>query len=258
MSDVKLSLLIVAHNEEQQIADCIKSAAFADEIVVLLDRSTDETGSIAEALGARLLKGAWPDEGERRSAGIDGCSGDWIFELDGDERVTPELAGEITKMLPTTSADYGVIPFRNYVGGRYVQYGWGAYNGVGGKAALFRRGKKQWHGGTVHPKITLMGQRAEMTAGIDHFVDEDIAGMYARLNSYSSAAAADAVAANTVPGGFSTLRRFFSRFLQSYLGKKGHREGYIGVALALFSAMYPVLTYIKAREILRNNKDRQI
>ena len=127
---MKLSLLIVAHNEEQQIADCIKSAAFADEIVVLLDRSTDETGSIAEALGARLLKGAWPDEGERRSAGIDGCSGDWIFELDGDERVTPELAGEITKMLPTTSADYGVIPFRNYVGGRYVQYGWGAYNGV--------------------------------------------------------------------------------------------------------------------------------
>jgi len=83
-----------------------------------------------------------------------------------------------------------------------------------------------------------------------------MAGMYARLNSYSSAAAVDAVAADTVPGGLSTFRRFFSRFLQSYFGKKGHREGYIGIALALFSAMYPVLTYIKAQEILRNNKDR--
>ena len=255
MSDVKLSLLIVAHNEEQQIADCIKSGAFADEVVVLLDRSTDETGSIAEKLGAKLVKGAWPDEGERRSAGIDGCSGDWILELDGDERVTPELAQEIAETLPSTSADYCVIPFWNYVGGHYIQHGWGAYNGVGGKAALFRKDKKQWHGGTVHPKITLMGQRGEMTAGIDHYVDEDLAGMYARLNSYSSAAAADAVAANTVPGGLSTFRRFFSRFLQSYFGKKGYRESYIGVALALFSAMYPVLTYIKAQEILRNNQD---
>ena len=63
MSDVKLSLLIVAHNEEQQIADCITSGAFADEIVVLLDRSTDETGVIAERLGAKLVKVGWPDEG---------------------------------------------------------------------------------------------------------------------------------------------------------------------------------------------------
>ncbi|MGB0575804.1 MAG: glycosyltransferase family 2 protein [Alphaproteobacteria bacterium] len=256
MSEVKLSLLIVAHNEEQQIADCIKSGAFADEIVVLLDRSTDQTGDIAEKLGAKLVPGAWPDEGERRSAGIEACSGDWVLELDGDERITPELATEITDTLPVTSADYCVIPFRNYVGGRYVQYGWGAYNGVGGKAALFRRGKKHWHSGTVHPKITLEGQRGEMIAGIDHYVDDDMAGMYARLNSYSSAAAADAVAAGTVPGGFSTFRRFFSRFLQSYFGKKGHREGYIGVAMALFSAMYPVLTYIKAQEILRNKKNQ--
>ena len=255
MSDVKLSLLIVAHNEEQQIADCIKSGAFADEIVVLLDRSTDKTGVIAERLGAKLVKGGWPDEGERRSAGIDGCSGDWILELDGDERVTPELAQQITEFLPETSADYCVIPFRNYVGRRYVQYGWGAYNGVGGKAALFRRSKKQWHSGTVHPKITLLGQRGEMTAEIDHYVDEDMAGMYARLNSYSSAAAVDAVAADTVPGGLSTFRRFFSRFLQSYFGKKGHREGYIGIALALFSAMYPVLTYRKAKDNIRHNHD---
>ncbi len=318
MSDVKLSLLIVAHNEAGQIADCIKSGAFADEIVVLLDRSTDETGSIAEKLGARLVKGAWPDEGERRSAGIDACTGDWILELDGDERVTVDLANEITETLQSLAADYFVISFRNYVGDRYVQYGWGAYNGVGGKTALFRRGKKQWHGGTVHPKITLDGQRGEMSNGIDHFVDDDLSSagidactgdwileldgdervtvdlaneitetlqslaadyfvisfrnyvgdryvqygwgayngvggktalfrrgkkqwhggtvhpkitldgqrgemsngidhfvdddltsMYARLNSYSTAAAADAVAAGAVPGGLSTFRRFF-------------------------------------------------
>tara|TARA_Y100001936_G_scaffold254034_1_gene323867 strand:- start:27406 stop:28182 length:777 start_codon:yes stop_codon:yes gene_type:complete len=251
LSGEKLSLLIVAHNEEEQIAACIESGRFADEIVVLLDRSTDQTGAIATEQGAKIETGAWPDEGERRSAGIAACTGDWILELDCDERITPELAEEISETLPSTSADYFVISFRNYVGGKYVQHGWGAYNGVGGKAALFRCDKKQWHGGTVHPKITLIGQRAEMTAAIDHYVDEDLTAMFSRLNSYSSAAAADAVASNVIPGRLSTFRRFFSRFLQSYVGKKGYREGYIGIALALFSAMYPVFTYIKAQEILR-------
>ena len=255
MSDVRLSLLIVAHNEEHQIADCIKSGAFANETVVLVDRSDDQTGSIAEGLGAKILQGVWPDEGERRTAGIDVCSGDWILELDGDERVTPELATEILETLPLTSADYFVIPFHNYVGGRYVRFGWGAYNGVGGKAALFRRGKKKWHGGTVHPKITLEGQREEMASHINHYIDDDMAGMFDRLNRYSTAAAIDAVAAESIPNRLTTFRRFFSRFMKSYLNKRGFREGCTGVALALFSGMYPVLVYIKSQEILKNSKE---
>ena len=256
MSDVRLSLLIVAHNEELQIADCIESGEFADEIIVLLDRSSDKTGLIAEGLGAKIIKGEWPDEGERRSAGIDGCSGDWVLELDADERVTPELAKEISGTLDFPLADYYIVPFKNFIGGRYVEFGWGAYNGVGAKAALFCRGKKQWHCGTVHPKITLEGKRSEMVSCIEHYVDDDIEGMYARLNRYSSAAAVDALATGNIPSGFASFRRFFSRFLKSYYSKRGYREGFIGLALALFSALYPVLTYIKAQEGLEDNKDQ--
>ena len=250
MPGVNLSVLIVAHNEEHQIADCIKSGRFADEIVVILDRSTDQTAMVAEKFGVKLIKGAWPDEGDRRNTGIEACAGDWILELDADENLTDELVVEITNTIPKTQMDYFIIPFRNFVGGKYVQYGWGAYNGVGGKAALFRKGMKIWHSGTVHPKISLIGKRGEMAAGINHFIDQNLTSMYGRLNRYSSAAALDAVAAGSVPKGLGTFRRFFSRFLQSYFFKRGYREGYIGLALAMFSAMYPVLTYFKAKEIL--------
>ena len=75
MSGNKVSLLIVAHNEESQIADCIGSGKFADEIVVVLDRSTDRTGAIAEQFGAKLIIGDWPNEGDRRSQGISACTG---------------------------------------------------------------------------------------------------------------------------------------------------------------------------------------
>ena len=113
MPGVNLSVLIVAHNEEHQIADCIKSSKFADEIVVILDRSTDQTAMVAEKFGVKLIKGAWPDEGDRRNTGIEACAGDWILELDADENLTDELVAEITNTIPKTQMDYFIIPFNS-------------------------------------------------------------------------------------------------------------------------------------------------
>jgi glycosyltransferase involved in cell wall biosynthesis len=244
----RLSLLVVARDEERQLEDCLTSGTFADEIIVVLDRSTDASATIAARLGAKIIDGSWVDEGERRMTGISQCGGDWILELDADERISAELAAEVATQIQSDDADYYVIPFRNYIGGRWVAHGWGAYNGIGAKAALFRRGMKQWQSGLVHPTIVLDGKRGRLHGHIDHFVDEDITAMYARLNRYSAAAAADALAKNDIPHCFSTARRFFSRFLKSYVQRRGYKEGWHGMALAMFSALYPVLTHIKILE----------
>ncbi len=76
MTAPRLSALIVARNEEERLPDCLASVAFADEVVVVLDRSTDRSAEIARAAGARILEGAWELEGDRRNAGIAACSGD--------------------------------------------------------------------------------------------------------------------------------------------------------------------------------------
>ena len=251
----KLSLLIVAHNEEQRIGDCIASGKAADEVVVLLDRSTDATGDIATGMGARTVSGAWPDEGERRSAGIAACTGDWILELDSDERISPRLAAELRAAIGARDVDYYLIPFRNHVGGRWIEHGWGAYNGVGAKAALFRHDAKRWLGGTVHPEIRLEGRKAWLKGHIDHFIDADLSDMYDRLNRNTSAAAADALAQGKIPRARTTFRRFFSRFLKSYWQRKGYREGWRGIALAFFSGLYPVLTHLKILERMENSPD---
>jgi cellulose synthase/poly-beta-1,6-N-acetylglucosamine synthase-like glycosyltransferase len=78
----KLSILIVARNEEARLPDCLASASFADEVVVVLDRTTDGSAALARAAGALVLEGAWELEGDRRNVGIAACSGDWILELD--------------------------------------------------------------------------------------------------------------------------------------------------------------------------------
>ena len=244
-SSPTLSALVVARNEEQRLAACLERLAFADEIVVVLDRSTDRSAEIAHSFKARVLEGGWEREGERRNAGIDACRGDWILEVDADEWVPPELGAEIRHAIASAAGGYFLIPFANHVGDHLVRHGWGAYNGVAQKAALFHRGAKRWGEGRVHPKITLTGERRQLHQRILHFVDRDISEMFQRLNRYTDRAALDAIETGNFPPFGHSLRRIWSRAWKSYVARRGYREGAYGVALALFSACYPILIYLK-------------
>jgi len=241
-----LSALVVARNEQERLAACLERLRFADEIVVLLDRTTDRSAEIARGFGARVVEGAWELEGERRTAGVAACRGSWIIEIDADERVTPELAEEVRRTIAATPGDaYFLIPIANHVGGKLIRFGWGAYNGAAMRAALYRPGGKIWGKGRVHPPVRYTGERRVLQHPIDHYVDRDLSDMFRRLNSYTDAAAADLIERGEVPSFRPAFRRLFSRAWKSYVARKGYREGAYGVALALFSAVYPMMTYLK-------------
>lgn len=242
----KLSALICAHNEEQQIDACLQSVAFADEIVVVLDRCTDGTKSIAERHGAKIVEGGWPIEGHRRNAGLDACSGDWILELDADERVTPELALEIRDTVDRHNDGYFLVPFDNYVGDRLVRYGWGCSWGVSAAPRLHARGFKRWGDQRVHPALEIRGPERTLTHRIVHYVDRDISDMIRRLDSYSTAKARDLRDRPDGVGYARNIRRIFSRFFKCYVRRKGYREGKYGFLIALMASLYPILSYLKA------------
>ena len=242
----RLSALIVAHNEDNQIAACLATLSFADEIIVVLDRCTDDTKSIVEKLGVKTIEGAWPIEGDRRNIGLDACAGDWILELDADERVTPELATEIKATIPNYSDGYFQVPFDNYVGDRCVRYGWGCSWGVSSAPRLSSKGAKRWGRQRIHPALDLTGPKRTLTEHIDHYVDRDIADMIKRLDSYSSAKARDLREQPDGVGYARNIRRMFSRFFKCYIGRKGYREGKYGFLIALMAALYPILSYLKA------------
>lgn len=240
-----LSAVVTARNEEAQLGACLERLRFADEIVVVLDRSTDRSAELARGMGARVIEGAWELEGPRRNAGLDQCRGDWILEIDADERVPPALAGEIRKAIADRAHDVFLVPMANYIGAHLVRHGWGAYNGVAAKPILFRRGAKHWGAGRVHPRIAVSGSRGRLSARLDHYVDRDIDDMFRRLNRYTDLAALDALDAGEQPALRHAVRRVFSRFWKSYVARHGHREGAYGLALATFSALYPLLIYLK-------------
>lgn len=240
-----LAAVVIARNEAAQLGACLERLRFADEIVVVLDRSTDDSAAIARRFGARVIEGAWELEGPRRNAGLDACASDWIVEVDADERVTPKLADEIRAAIDRGARDIFLVPMANHIGARLIEYGWGAYNGVAAKPVLFRRGAKRWGEGRVHPQVKLVGAQGLLQERMYHFVDRDVGDMFRRLNRYTDLAALDAIDAGATPALRSALRRIFSRGWKAYVARKGYREGAYGVALATFSALYPLLIYLK-------------
>lgn len=243
----RLSALVVARDEEAHLPDCLARLTFADEIVVVLDRCADGSKAVAESFGARVVEGAWPREGPRRHAGIAACRGAWILEIDADERVGDALAREIRATIQAGDADWFQVPIRNHIGGRLVRHGWGAYNGVNSKPILFRRDAKIWGRERVHPRIALRGQGGRLEAGLDHFVDENISAMLARLDRYTTARAADLRESGDIGRLSPNLRRLITRFWKVYVGRRGYREREYGLLLGLFAALYPLLSYLKAR-----------
>jgi glycosyltransferase involved in cell wall biosynthesis len=247
MSQPRLSALVVARNEEAQLAACLATLAFADELVVVLDRSGDGSKAIAERFGARLVEGAWPLEGERRQAGVAACTGQWILEIDADERVPPALAAEVRRAIAGAPFGHFLIPFDNYVGARLVRFGWGGSFGVNAAARLYGPGAKCWGAQRVHPAVTLTGAKGRLSTPIVHHVDRDLGEMVDRLKRYSLARAEDLRASGQrLPPLIVTLRRSVSRFLKCYVARKGYREGRMGFMLALMAALYPLLSHLMA------------
>jgi glycosyltransferase involved in cell wall biosynthesis len=243
-----LSAVVVAHDEEAQLAQCLATLSFADELVVVLDRCHDRSKEIARGFTSHIIEGAWEREGPRRHAGIDTCRGQWIVEIDADERVPPELAVEIGQVVGRSGADWHLIPVDNYIGERLVRWGWGASFGKGAYAGLYRNGAKHWGDQRVHPGVTLSGvQGPPLEAHLVHHVDRNISDMLARLDRYSSAHAQDLRDSGDIGSYARNLRRIPTRFWKCYVSRKGYREGPYGLLIALCAGLYPILSYLKAR-----------
>ena len=129
-----------------------------------------------------------------------------------------------------------------------MRWGWGASFGRSAHAALYRKGAKKWGDQRVHPAVSLSGEQGStLSSPIHHYVDRDISEMLRRLDRYSSARAQDLRDSGDIGSYGRNIRRIPSRFWKCYVSRKGYREREWGFLIALCAALYPILSYLKAR-----------
>ncbi len=116
----RIATCLIVLNEQRRLPAALESVAFCDEIVVVDGGSTDGTVQIARAAGAKVIESSWPGYAAQRNVALDAASGDWVLELDADERVSPQLRTSIEELLATAppEIDMAMLPWRHrFLGG---------------------------------------------------------------------------------------------------------------------------------------------
>jgi glycosyltransferase involved in cell wall biosynthesis len=168
-----LSACIIARDEEAHLPDCLASVAFCDEIVVVDSGSRDATAAIARAAGARVIEQPWLGYGAQRNVAADNATGDWVLEVDADERVSDALQAQIEAFLagpPPAGTHLAALPLRDVLLGRplgpsakYPKY----------RHRLFRRGHHRHdEARTVHEGLVPDGPVHPFSGDLTHLLAE--------------------------------------------------------------------------------------
>lgn len=257
---MKISATIITHNEAENIREACASVAWADEILVVDSESTDPTREIAAECGARVIVNAWPGFSAQKQFAVDAASGDWIFSLDADERVSPQLQASIEALRHGSEshlADGYRVARRAFYMGRWIRGG-GWYPDY--QLRLFNRTRGRWSPRLIHESVTMEpGARVETLNGdLLHYSMRDTAHhqrmieeRYAPLGAqqmYRDGARTSRLQA-TVAGPLAYLR--------SLVLKGGFRDGAAGLAIARFAAHHASLKHALLWKLQNDEQENQ-
>lgn len=251
-----ISVIILVKNAADKIEDCLKSVKdLADEIVVLDTGSTDNTLSIVKKYGARMVRAKGRDYASWRNESAKYVRGEWLFYVDHDERVSPELAKEIRQAVE--SADFVAydIPRKNYVFGRWLKYGGWWPDRV---LRLIKKDKLIGWEGEVHEQPKFRGEMGRLGSPLVHIKEDNLSDMVEKTNRYSEYEAKLLFEAGHPPMAWWRFLRVIGRELRYRLvWKLGILDGPKGIIYCLYQGYSRFITYAKLWEMqLQNQKSK--
>ncbi|HVO51727.1 MAG TPA: glycosyltransferase family 2 protein [Thermoanaerobaculia bacterium] len=249
----RLTVTLIARDEEDRLPSALESVAWADEIVVVVDAATqDHTAEIAAAAGARVLVRVFDGFGTQKNAAAALASNRWVLSIDADEIVSPALALEIRARLAETIGERNPpaafrLPIRLEFLGRELHFG---RDTVVRPARLYDRTRARFSEDPVHEKVLADGPVDALDESILHRSYRDLAHYLEKLDRYTTLAAEAKWAARKGVMPFLPVRVAWEIFDRAFL-RLGILDGTAGLTFAALSAANTLLKYVKLRELER-------
>jgi glycosyltransferase involved in cell wall biosynthesis len=241
-----ITAYVYAYNEERNIADCVASVRWCDEVLVVDSHSTDRTAEIARSLGARVVTHPFSGFREQSQFALDLVRTEWALSLDADERISPELRRSIEAMLEAPDPQvngYRLARVTRHLG-VWFRYG-----------TLFRSARRlartrccRWVGDNPHCTLQIDGKIGTLEGDFLHVRDRDLAAQARVYDKYSSLKAEEMFERGRRAGPLSLVLRPMGRFFRSFLIKQGFRHGTAGLVAAMEEAVYDFYKYAKLWE----------
>lgn len=237
-----LTIIIAAKNEARNIQDCVQSASFADEVIVLDSGSSDGTQQLAQAAGAHVVSTDWPGYGPQQSRGIAMATSDWVLSLDADERISPALQAEVRNAIRSNKADGYRLPRLSSLCGTFIHHGgWRPDYTL----RLVKREKAGFTDHFLHAHMTVDGSKADLQESLIHYSYRDLDDVLEKLNRYATGNAKDL----DNKGVKGTLGKAIGHglwaFVRTYLFRAGFLDGRYGFMLAVYNAESTYYKYLK-------------
>jgi glycosyltransferase involved in cell wall biosynthesis len=246
----RISAVVIALDEGKNIAACLESLRWADEIVVVDSGSSDGTREIARRYTDKVFEVPWKGFGPQKQAAVERATHDVVLNVDCDERVTPELAREIGGILSGSrmAAAY-TVPRRTFLGGKEIRHcGWYPDR----TTRLFDRARARFSADLVHERVEVSGETAPLEGHLLHYSFSGIGEMIPKIDRYSDLSARQMFERGKRCGIADLLLRPAFAFVRTYVLRLGFLDGVEGVVISATTGWLAFAKYAKLRELQRS------
>jgi hypothetical protein len=245
----EVSVVVLTRDEAENIAACLDTVQWADETLVVDSLSDDDTVEIARSKGARVRERPFDNYPLQRNAALEIASSDWVFFVDADERVTPELAREIRLVIGQGDVDGWWVPRKNYIFGAWIRHaGW--YPDY--QLRLLRRGKARYdERREVHELVELEGQAGYLQNPLIHYNYSTVKEFRQKQDRYTDYEVRMLLEDGQRAKPWNFVLQPFRQFRWRYFTLRGYRDGWRGLLLSLLMAYYELVRYSRLWRLQR-------
>jgi glycosyltransferase involved in cell wall biosynthesis len=248
----KISAVIIAGDEENNIYDCLESVKWADEIIVVNSESKDRTVEIAKKFTDKVYVKKWEGYAKQKEYALSLASNEWVLSLDADERVTSALKNEI--LSHKGENDGYLIPRENYFLDKHITTcGWN--NDY--QLRLFKKSKTSVNYRLVHEGFAVNGTVGKLDNPLAHLTHITLSKTFAKINEYSSLQAEELYSGKNVTG-WGIVLHSLSAFLRYFFSQKGYKDGVRGLMVSLINSVTTMQTYMKIWEIKNIDTNKKL